>query len=79
MPAPCSPIAKSNDRIVPFGEGRPFSEGVVIEVMASDVAQPKIDGVFTVGGVDYRIIGDPEQRDDLRLVWTCRVQCEEFA
>lgn len=73
-PVPCAVIARSADRIVSFGEGRPFAEGTVIEVLASDVAAPVAGGVFTVGEEEFTIIGDPEQRDDLRLVWTCRVQ-----
>jgi hypothetical protein len=73
-PLPCAVIAKSADRMVSFGEGRPFAEGTVIEVLASDVAEPVENGVFTVGEETFTIIGDPEQRDDLRLVWTCRVQ-----
>lgn len=81
--APVRIVAKSADRVVAFGEGRPFAEGTVIEVRASEVSAPVtggaftpgklVDGVFVPGSVSYAIIGDPEQLDDLRLVWTCRV------
>ncbi len=77
-------VAKSADRVVSFGEGRPFAEGTIIDVRASEVAAPAaggiftpgklVDGTFLPGSVSYAIIGDPERLDDLRLVWTCRVQ-----
>lgn len=77
----CRVIAKSGDRPISFGEGRPFAEGVVIEVRASDVAAPAAGGTFgapaIATGNDFAgtvtIIGDPEQIDPLRLIWTCRV------
>ena len=72
-PLPCTVIAKSADHIVPFGEGRPFAEGTVIEVRISEVAAPIKGGTFMVGTSSFIVIGDPEQLDDLRLVWTCRV------
>jgi hypothetical protein len=73
-PMPCAVIAKSKDRMVSFGEGRPFAEGTVIEVQASDVALPVKGGIFSIGNSTFTIIADPEQLDDLRLVWTCRVK-----
>lgn len=81
--APCRIIQKSADRQVNFGEGRPFAEGITVEVRASEIATPVVGGqfvpgtyvagAFTPGGVILTIIGDPEVRDELRLVWSCRV------
>lgn len=81
--SPIRIIAKSADRAVSFGEGRPFAEGTLIDVRASEISAPvtgglftpgrMVDDVFVPGGVSYAVIGDPEQLDDLRLVWTCRV------
>lgn len=76
-------ILKSQDRQVSFGEARPFAEGNIVEVRASEVASPVkggtftpgsySDGTFTPGATTFTIVGDPETQDELRLVWTCRV------
>lgn len=73
IPLPCTVIAKSADRMVSFGDGRPFAEGTVIEVRAAEIAAPAKGGTFTVGASSFAVLGDPELLDDLRLVWTCRV------
>lgn len=73
QPIPCTVIARAQDRSVAFGDSRPFAQGTALDVRVSDVAQPVAGGVFTVNGTQMTVIGDPEQLDELRLIWTCRV------
>lgn len=53
--------------------GQPFMRGDVIEVRASDVANPQKDGVFTIAGETFTIASDPMMDDPDRLVWKCTV------
>jgi hypothetical protein len=73
-PVLCTVIPKSKDRMVSFGEGRPFAEGTIVEVRASEIAAPVKAGVFNINAVNVTILADPETLDDLRLVWICRVK-----
>jgi hypothetical protein len=77
-PVPCTIIVNAPDRVVSFGDNRPFAEGTLLDVRASEIAAPVKAGVFAYSDsfgapVSVSVLGDPELRDPERLVWTCRV------
>jgi hypothetical protein len=69
-PVPVRVIARRPDTIVGFGETRIHVETATFELRASEVANPRPDDQFTVGGDTFVIQGEPERRDPDRLVWT---------
>lgn len=45
-----------------------------IEVRASQLATPQVNGAFALNARSYRIREAPVAKDDHRLVWVCRCQ-----
>jgi hypothetical protein len=74
---PCLVIKDSEDRTIPFGDGRPFAEGNLIEIRASEVATPLKNGTIALqdgSGLSFTILADPQMLDPDRLIWVCRCQ-----
>jgi hypothetical protein len=74
-PLPCTVIRNAEDRIVSFGDSRPFAEGDLIDLRASEVASPVKGAVIALqdgSNKSYTILADPESLDPERLIWTCR-------
>jgi hypothetical protein len=71
---PCKVIVRNADHVLGLDHGAPLVVERVLEVRASEIAVPVRNGVFTRQDVAevYTVIGDPETRDDLRLIWTLR-------
>jgi hypothetical protein len=69
---PCAVIIVNADRNIIFGEGRPFTQGTILEALASQVT-PERGGRFVVGLVTYTVLDDPKQLDSEKLVWTVTV------
>jgi hypothetical protein len=69
-PFPVRVIARRPDTIVGFGETSIHAETTVLELWASEVANPRPDDQLTVGAETFVIQGEPERRDPDRLVWT---------
>jgi hypothetical protein len=73
-PVPVRVIARRPDTIVGFGETRIHAETAILELRASEVADPHQGDQLTVGSDTFVIQGEPERRDPDRLVWTVDVR-----
>ena len=73
-PVPVRVIARRPDTIVGFGDTRIHAETATFELRASEVASPRPDDQFSVGGETFVIQGEPERRDPDRLVWVLDVR-----
>ncbi len=72
-PVACRVMTKHGDRPVQFGDSHPIGQSMTVEVLAADLT-PSRNGVFTIGGTNYSIAGDPIREDADRAVWSCTVR-----
>ena len=73
-PVPVLVIARRPDTIVGFGETRIHAETAIVELRASEVANPRPGDQLIVDGQTFVIQGEPERRDPDRLVWSLDVR-----
>src|SRR4051812_39891591 len=56
---PCRPIVTDADPDSAEFAAKPRLAGKVVSVLKSEVAEPVKDGVFTIAGVSYAVVGRP--------------------
>lgn len=69
-PAPVRVITKRPDATLDFGETRIAVATVLIDVRASEVAEPRAGDVVEIGDEAFTVVGEPTRRDSDRLIWT---------
>ena len=73
--APCTIVKDAQDQTITFGNSRPFDEGDLLEIRASEISTPVRNGVIALqdgSNETFTIIADPQMHDPERLIWTCR-------
>lgn len=61
----------SPDEVNALGQSQVFSSNTAIKVRRSEVEHPTQGDTVEVGGVTYRLAGEPRLADGRRLEWTC--------
>lgn len=71
----CTVIRDKRDvNAVDFNIGQPLLQGDLIKVRASELAEPKKGGTFTIDSETVEIADDPRCEESERLVWTMTVR-----
>ena len=62
-------VTRRADEVTGFGEGRLWSETTRLDLLVSEVANPRPGDRLELGGEGFLIQGEPT-RDRERLIWT---------
>lgn len=75
-PVPCTVILSKPDVDLDSfaGDRKVFREGIIAELRASEIAEPKRGGTLQVGVRSLKILDAPRQDDPDRLTWTMLVK-----
>lgn len=71
---PCTVILDTRDANARPDDGTPLVGQATIEVRKSEIAQPSVAGIFTIGARVYAVASRPDATDESGLVWRMWVE-----